>query len=445
MIDLSPETLTAIMLGGIVIGVLTGFPVGYVIGAIGLGVGYIVFGDIIGQVLYERATYLMINYILLAVPLFIFMGTMLEYSGIAERMFDALYVWFGSVRGGLAVTTVLIGTIVAATVGIVAASVTMLTLVALPTMVRRGYSKSLAAGSVCAGGCLGILIPPSVMLVVYGPMANLSVGKLFFGAFIPGFMLSGLYCTYILIHSYLQPKIAPAIPPEQMPEISFGRKTVNLLAAIAPTGILIMSVLGVIFMGVAPPSEAAGMGAFVATILTIAYRRFSFKVLKDVSLSTLRSSGFIFLLLAAAVAFVGVFVRGGGDEVVEKLIVGVPGGRWGSFGVVMFIIFILGFIIDPLAIIFIMVPIITPIAATLGFNPLWFALMVCVNFQMAFMTPPFAMAIFVVRGSVSPELGVTMGDIIRGVIPFVFLIMIGLGLLIVFPELILWLPGQMIK
>lgn len=445
MIDLSPEILTALMLGGIVVGVLTGFPVGFVIGGIGLIVGYSVFGDIIGQVLYERAIGLLINYILLAVPLFIFMGTMLEHSGIAEKMFDALYVWFGSTRGGLAVTTVLIGTIVAATVGIIAASVTMLTLVALPTMVKRGYSKSLAAGSVCAGGCLGILIPPSVMLVLYGPMANISVGKLFFGAFIPGFMLSGLYCTYILIHSYLQPKIAPAIPPELMPKISYWKKTVNLLVAVAPTGVLIVSVLGVIFMGVAPPSEAAGMGAFVATLLTIAYGRFNFKVLKDVSLSTLRSSGFIFLLLAAAVAFVGVFVRGGGDEVVEKLIIGVPGGRWGSFAVIMFIIFILGFIIDPLAIIFLMVPIITPIAATLEFNSLWFAMMVCVNFQMAFMTPPFAMAIFVVRGSVAPELGVTMGDIIRGVIPFVFLIMIGLGLLVIFPELILWLPGQMIK
>lgn len=445
MIDLSPEILTAIMLGGIVLGVLTGFPVGYVIGAVGLGVGYLVFGDIIGEVLYVRAIDLMINYILLAVPLFIFMGTMLEHSGIAEKMFEALYVWFGGIRGGLAVTTVIIGTIVAATVGIIAASVTMLTLVALPTMVKRGYSKSLASGSVCAGGCLGILIPPSVMLVLYGPMANISVGKLFFGAFIPGFLLSGLYITYILIHSYLQPKIAPAIPPEQMPDISFGRKTVNLLAAIAPTGVLIMSVLGVIFMGVAPPSEAAGMGAFVATLLTIAYGRFSFKVLKDVSLSTFRSSGFIFLLLAAAVAFVAVFIRGGGGEVVEELIIGVPGGRWGSFAVVMVIIFILGFIIDPLAIIFIMVPIITPIAATLEFNPLWFALMVCVNFQMAFMTPPFAMAIFVCRGSVAPELGVTMNDIIRGVIPFVFLIMLGLGLLIIFPELILWLPGQMIK
>ncbi len=445
MIDLSPEILTAIMLGGIVLGVLTGFPVGYVIGAVGLGVGYLVFGDIIGEVLYVRAIDLMINYILLAVPLFIFMGTMLEHSGIAEKMFEALYVWFGGIRGGLAVTTVLIGTIVAATVGIIAASVTMLTLVALPTMVKRGYSKSLASGSVCAGGCLGILIPPSVMLVLYGPMANISVGKLFFGAFIPGFLLSGLYITYILIHSYLQPKIAPAIPPEQMPDISFGRKTVNLLAAIAPTGVLIMSVLGVIFMGIAPPSEAAGMGAFVATLLTIAYGRFSFKVLKDVSLSTFRSSGFIFLLLAAAVAFVAVFIRGGGGEVVEELIIGVPGGRWGSFAVVMVIIFILGFIIDPLAIIFIMVPIITPIAATLEFNPLWFALMVCVNFQMAFMTPPFAMAIFVCRGSVAPELGVTMNDIIRGVIPFVFLIMLGLGLLIIFPELILWLPGQMIK
>ena len=445
MTNLSPEILTAIMLGGIVLGALTGFPIGFIIGAVGLGVGYLVFGDAIGGLLYARAVRLMLNYILLAVPLFIFMGTMLEHSGIAERMFDALYVWFGRMRGGLAVTTVIIGTIMAATVGIVAASVTMLTLVGLPTMIKRGYSKSLAAASVCAGGSLGILIPPSVDLVIYGPMANLSVGKLFFGAFIPGFLLSSLYITYILVRSFLQPKIAPALPPEQMPEISFGKKTVNLIVAVAPTGILIMSVLGVIFLGLAPPSEAAAVGAFVATLLVIAYRRFSFKVLKDVSLNTLRTSGFIFLLLGAAVAFVGVFVRGGGGEVVEELIVGVPGGRWASLAVVMFIVFILGFIIDSLAIIFIMVPIITPIAATLGFDPIWFAIMVNVNFQMSYMTPPFAMAIFVCRGSVDPELGVTMGDIIRGVIPFVFLIMIGLGLLVAFPQLITWLPTQMIR
>jgi len=445
MSNLSPEILTAIMLGGILLLILTGFPVGFVIGGIGLGVGYLIFGHAISSLLYERALALMINYILLAVPLFIFMGTMLEYSGIAEKLFDALYVWFGSIRGGLAVTTILLGTIVAATVGIIAASVTMLSLVALPTMIKRGYSKSLAAGVVCAGGCLGILIPPSVILVLYGPMAGLSVGKLFMGAFIPGFLLSGLYCVYALIYSYFHPRMAPAIPPELIPKIPFWKKTLNLFVAVAPTGVLILAVLGVIFMGIAPPSEAAAVGAFAATLLTAAYRRFSFKVLKDVSLSTLRSSGFIFLILAAAVAFVGVFVRGGGGDVVNELIMGVPGGRWGAFAVIQFIIFILGFFIDVLAIVFIMVPIITPIAAALGFDPLWFALMVNVNFQMAFMTPPFAMAIFVVRGVAARELGLTMMDIIRGVIPFVLLIMVGLALLVIFPDLILWLPSKMIR
>lgn len=433
------------MLGGILLLVLTGFPVGFVIGGIGLGVGYLIFGNAISTLLYERALALMINYILLAVPLFIFMGTMLEYSGIAEKVFDALYVWFGNIRGGLAVTTMVLGTLVAATVGIVAASVTMLSLAALPTMIKRGYSKSLASGTVCAGGTLGILIPPSVILVLYGPMASISVGKLFMGAFIPGFLLSALYCVYILIYSYFRPKAAPAIPPELIPKIPLWKKTLNLFIAVAPIGILILAVLGVIFMGIAPPSEAAAVGAFVATLLVIAYRRFNFKVLKEVSLSTLRSSGFIFLILAAAVAFVGVFVRGGGSDVASELIMGVPGGRWGAFTVIMFLIFILGFFIDVLAIVFIMVPIITPIAAALGFDPLWFAMMVNVNFQMAFMTPPFAMAIFVVRGTASPELGLTMGDIIRGVIPFVFLIMVGLGLLVIFPDLILWLPSKMIR
>jgi len=445
MSNLSPEMLTVIMLGGILLLVMTGFPVGFVIGGIGLGVGYLVFGNAIGTLLYERALALMINYILLAVPLFIFMGTMLEYSGIAEKVFDALYVWFGRVRGGLAVTTMVLGTLVAATVGIVAASVTMLSLAALPTMIKRGYNKSLASGTVCAGGTLGILIPPSVILVLYGPMASISVGKLFMGAFIPGFLLSALYIVYILIYSYFRPKAAPAIPTELIPKIPLWKKTLNLCLAIAPISILILAVLGVIFMGIAPPSEAAAVGAFVATLLVIAYRRFNFKVLKEVSLSTLRSSGFIFLILAAAVAFVGVFVRGGGSDVASELIMSVPGGRWGAFAVMQFIIFILGFFIDVLAIVFIMVPIITPIAAALGFDPLWFAMMVNVNFQMAFMTPPFAMAIFVVRGTTSPELGLTMGDIIRGVIPFVLLIMVGLGLCILFPEIILWLPSKMIR
>jgi len=444
MIELSPELLAAIMLGGVLVGVLTGYPIGIVIGALTLIVGFIEFGTAVGEVIYPRMYELLLNYTILAVPLFVFMGTMLERSGITEKLYDALYLWLGGLRGGLAIVTVLIGTILAACVGIIAASITMLTLVALPSMLKRGYGKSLATGSICVGGCLGILIPPSIMLVLYGPMAGISVGKLFFGAFIPGFILSALYCVYIVLRGFFQPAMAPSVPVEER-KVPFLKKTTMLLTSLVPPVILIMAVLGVIFFGVAPPTEAASMGALAATLLAIAYRRFNWQVLKDVTLITFRVSGFILLIAAMAYAFVGVFIGGGGGDVVKELILGAPGGRWGIFAVIMFIVFILGMFMDWLPIVFIMVPIVTPIGEALGFHPVWFAIMVCVNLQMCFMTPPFAAGIFICKGACAPEWGVTMGDIIRGVIPFVILIMVGLGLLAVFPQLILWLPGMMIK
>ncbi len=444
MIDISPETITIIMFAGILVGVLTGYPLAIPIGAVALIVGYLTMGPAVFDILESRLYVLINDYILLAAPLFIFMGVMLERSGIAERMYDALYLWLSGFRGGLALITVLIGTILAATVGIIGASVTMLALFALPAMVKRGYSKSLASGSVCAGGTLGILIPPSIMLVIYGPMAQISVGKLFFAAFIPGLILSALYCGYIALRSFLQPRIAPVVPPEERGRVSFIRKTTMLVAAIAPVGILILAVLGTIFLGIAAPTEAAAVGALAATLLTIAYRRFSWQVLRETSMRTLSLTSMILLIGGLSYAFVGVFLALGGGKVVESLVMNAPLGRWGIFAIVMFIFFILGFFIDWIGILFIMVPIISPLAPVLGFDPLWFGMMIIVNLQMSFMTPPFAAAIFYLRGSAAPELGVTMADIIRGVVPFVLLIMVGLGLLIIFPQLILWLPGKMI-
>ena len=444
MINLSPETVTIIMLVGVLAGVLSGYHLALPIGAVGLIVGYILFGAPVLDLLYSRLFEILLSYPLAAVPLFIFMGIMLERSGIAEKMFDALYLWLSGLRGGLAISTVIIGTIMAATVGIIGASVTMLSLIALPAMVKRGYSKSLAAGSVCAGGCLGILIPPSVMLVIYGPMAYISVGKLFMAAFLPGLLLSGLYCTYIAFRSLLQPNIAPAVPVEDR-AVPFIAKTRILIISLVPPALLILAVLGTIFLGVAPPTEAAAVGAFAATLLVICYRRFNWHVLKETAIETLRVTSMIFLIGGMSYAFVGVFLGAGCGHVVEEVILATPGGRWGAFLVVMFIVFILGFFMDWLGIVFIMIPIITPIGATLGFNELWFAMMICVNLQMSFMTPPFATAIFYVRGSADPSLGVTTGDIIRGVVPFVILIITGLGLCVVFPQIILWLPGMMIK
>jgi len=444
MIDLSPEMVTAIMIGGVLIGVLTGFPLAFIVGAIALFVGFSIFGLRVADVIYTNIYGIMTNYIIIAVPLFVFMGVMLERSGIAERLYEAMYLWLGGLRGGLAIVTVLMGTVIAATVGIIAASITMLALAVLPSMLKRGYSKPLATGAVTAGGCLGILIPPSIMLVLYGPMAGISVGKLFFGAFLPGFTLSALYITYIAIRSYLQPQIAPAVPVEDR-KVPFLKKTTMLLTAIVPVAVLILSVLGVIFFGIAPPTEAAGVGAFMATILAIVYRRFSWATLKEASLITMRACGFIFLIVTMAVAFSAVFLGGGGREVMSNIILSAPGGKWGVFAVIMFIIFFMGMFIEWIAIVYIMVPIITPIAEAAGFPILWFSIMVCVNLQMAFMTPPFASGIFICRGACDPKLGVTMGDIIRGVLPHVALIIVGLFLFVIFPQIITWLPDQMIR
>jgi tripartite ATP-independent transporter DctM subunit len=320
----------------------------------------------------------------------------------------------------------------------------MLSLVALPSMIKRGYDKGLACGSICAGGCLGILIPPSIMFVIYGPMAEISVGKMFMGAIFPGLMLSFLYCVYILLRGLVKPAVAPPTPAQER-ALPFIKKLNILLAAAVPPIVLVLSVLGVIFLGVAPPTEAAAVGAFIAAVLTIAYRKFSWRVLNETTIETLRLTSMIFLIGGCSFAFVGVFIAMGCGKVVQTIVLSAPGGRWGVFGVVMLIFFILGFFMDWIGIVFIMVPILSPIVPTLGFDQLWFAMMVCVNLQMAFMTPPFAPAIFFLRGTATPELGVTMGDMIRGVIPFVIIIMVGLVLLIVFPEIILWLPSKMIK
>jgi len=444
MIELSPEIVTILMLGGLLVGVLTGYPLALPVGAVTLVVGYVVFGDAVADLMYSRLFTLIHSYVLLAIPLFVFMGLMLERSGVAERMYSALYLWLGGFRGGLAISTVLIGTILAACVGVVGASVSMLTLMSLPSMVNRGYSKSLASGSVCAGGTLGILIPPSIMLVIYGPMAQISVGKLFMAAFVPGFILSTLYCTYITIRCFFQPKIAPSVPVEER-AIPFIRKTTMLATSMVPPALLILAVLGSIFFGIAPPTEAAAVGAFVATILAIAYRKFKWQVLKETATRTMMVTSMILLIGGLSFVFTGVFLGAGAGKVVEHFILAAPGGRWGAFAMVMFIVFILGFFIDIIGILFIMVPILSPLAPALGFDPLWFAMMICVNLQMAFMTPPFAVSIFYLRGSAPPELGVSTTDIIRGVIPFVGLIIIGLSLCAVFPQIILWLPSMMIK
>ena len=360
-------------------------------------------------------------------------------------MYDALHLWFSGFRGGLAIATVIIGTVLAACVGVIAASVTMLTLVALPSMIKRNYDKSLSAGAVCAGGTLGILIPPSVMIVIYGPMAQVSVGKLFAAAFVPGFILALLYCVYIALRCIIQPKLAPATPVAERAAVSFAKKTSMLATSLFPPALLVLAVLGSIFAGVAPPTEAAGVGALAAVLLTMAYKRFSFRVLRETSLHTLKVFGMIYLIGGGAYSFVGVFLSLGCGDVIKDLILSAPGGRWGAFAMIMFIIFILGFFIDWLGIFFILIPLVAPLAVELGFDPIWFGMMIIINFQMSFMTPPFAPAIFYLRGSADPELGITIGDIIRGVVPYLVIIIFVLLLCVFFPQLLLWLPSLMVR
>jgi len=445
MINLSPEVAGLVMLGLVVVGVLLGYPLAFVIGGVTITMGTLLFGPKIASwILYSRTWEIVNSPTLLAVPGFVFMGLMLGHSGIAEKMFASLYVWLGGLRGGLAITTVVLGTILAATVGIIGASVSALAIIALPAMIKRGYDRALASGAVCAGGTLGILIPPSIMLVIYGPMALISVGKLFFAAFMPGFLLSSLYIGYITVYSFLRPKMAPAVAPEER-AVPLLKKTADLLLSMLPPAFLILAVLGSIFAGIATPTEAAGVGAVAATLLAVIYRHFNWKVLQDVVLQTLIVSAMVMAIGAMGFAFVGIFLRAGGGEAVKEVILSAPGGKWGIFAIVMFVVFLLGYFIDWLGILFIVIPIITPIGHELGFDPLWFAMMICVNLQTSFMTPPFAYAIFYLRGAADPALGVTTAHIIRGVIPYVILILVALALLVIFPQIILWLPGQMIK
>jgi len=444
MVEMSPELVTIVMFGGIIIGILCGYPLALILGGVAMVVGFAVIGPMVFNQFMMRIFALATNYYFLAVPLFVFMGEMVEKSGAAERLYNGLYLLFGRLRGGLAIATILMGTILAACVGIVAASIVMIGLIAVPSMLKRGYNKELICGTVCAGGTLGILIPPSVMLVIYGPMAQLSVGKLFMGAFGPGFVLSGLYCSYVAIRCLLSPRIAPAISVEER-AVPMLKKLYILLTAVVPPVFLILAVLGSIFFGIAAPTEAAAVGALAASLLVIAYRRFNWQTLKECLLYTLTLTCMIYLIAFGAQMFVGVFLKLGGGEVISNLVLGAPGARWGVFAIVMFLVFILGFVIDYIGIIFIMVPLITPIAAAVGFDPIWFAIMVCVNLQMSYMTPPMAPSIFFLKGITQPEWGLTIGTIIRGVIPFVGLIMIGLALCVLFPQIITWLPSAMIK
>jgi len=443
LISLNPEIIALLMLGGVFALVLTGFPIAFVIGSVALIVGTLVFGpNTTFHILFTRFYDLSLNYPYLAVPLFTFMGVVLQHSGIINDLYESLYDALGRVKGGLLIVTIVFGTVLAACLGVIAASVTILTLMSLGPMVKRGYDKSLAAGSIVGAGTLGILIPPSIMLIVYAPQAGLSIGQMFMGAIGPGLLLSALYIVYIVIRCNLNPRLGPPIPADQMTPFT-AAKLGRLMKSLLPPVLLIGAVMGTIFAGIAPPTEAAAVGCMATILLAIVYRKFSWKMLKLAAAETLKVSAFVVMIAAMSYAFVGIFMNAGAGDVVAELILSVPGGRWASFAVVMVIVFLLGMFIEWIGIVFIVVPIFSIIFAKLGFDPLWAGMMVVVNLQMAFMTPPMAMSIFVLKGTAPKEYGLTMGEIIKGTLPFVGIVAVVLVLMIVFPEIITWLPSRM--
>ena len=435
---MSPDQIAAvIMMGLLLLMVIGGIHLAFALFFLALVFGLIFQGPVIFSMSMLKIFGTMESEILIAVPLFVFMGTILEKSEVAEGVYQSLYELFGPVRGGLAFATVITCTIFASCTGVIAATVTTMTLLAVPSMLKRNYDKGLATGVVCAGGSLGILIPPSVMLVMYGPMANLSVAQLFAAALFPGILLSVLYLLYIGLGSWLKPAMAPAIREEEQ-SVKGAQLWLRAAKQMVPSLVLILAVLGSIIAGVASPTEASGVGAFAAMLIAAAYRKLSYSNIKEAAYTTLIVTGMVFFIIIGASVFNSVFLFLGGGALIKSLLMALPLGKWFVLFVMMFVLFILGFFISWQGLLYVVVPIFLPVAASLGFNPLWFGLLICLNLQMSFLTPPFAYAIFFVKGASPPE--VRTMDIYRGVIPFVLLQAIAVFLCIVFPEIILWLP-----
>jgi len=437
------EILLIILFAGLIAGLLIGFPVPFVMLGISLIVGVLGVGHGFFNMMILRVFETMENYILVAIILFVYMGIMLERSGAAERLFSSTHILLGRLRGGLALTVVAVCTIMAAATGIMGAPVIVMGLFALPEMLKKGYDKALSSGTICAGGTLGILIPPSVMLVVYGPMAGVSVGKLFMAAIIPGLILSILYATYIIARCALNPELGPALPVEQR-DFSAGKKFIMAATSMAPTLLLIFAVLGTIFFGVAAPTEAAAVGAFASVILALFYRRLNWDSFKESIYQTLRVSSMIMLIVAAAFVFTGTFMLVGGGSLVKEILLGLPVGKWGILSIMMAAFFFFGLFMEWVGIVPILVPIFTPVISELGFDPLWAAMLFCVTMQTSFLTPPMAPALFYLKG-VAPK-GVDFGrHIVGGTLPYIGLQLLGVALVALFPQLTLWLPGLMIR
>lgn len=437
----------------------TGFPIAWVLGGVGVLftlIGYcsdLWFNTMTGldyltlSMSVNRIFKTMSNWVLVALPMFIFMGLMLDRSGIAEKMMNEMQKLFGKVRGGLAITVTLIGIILAASTGIIGASVVLLGLLSLPAMMKQGYSLQLSLGTIAGAGTLGILIPPSIMLVIMADQLTLSVGDLFMGALLPGILLGTLYLLYILFIGFISPKQAPIALDRQPMSL---KMIWEVFKTILPPAILIFAVLGSIFAGITTPTEASGVGALGATLLAWINKKLNFKVLKEVMESCFGTTAYIFAIFIGATVFALVLRSLGGDELIERALSNIPFSTHGVLLVILGVVFLLGFFLDWIEITLIVLPLIAPAISTLGFNVngygvvdkpelLWFVILVAVTLQTSFLTPPVGLALFYLKGVCPPE--VKLIDIYKGVIPFIIVQLIGLAIIIIWPQLVLWLPS----
>ncbi len=435
------EYLPAWMFLVLTILLLLGFPVAFTLLGTSLLFGLIGFGWDFFNLLPLRIWGIMTNFTLVAVPLFIFMGVMLERSGLANDLLEAMSLLFGKRQGGLAISVVVVGGLLGASTGIVGATVVTMGLLALPTMIKRGYQHELATGTIVASGTLGQIIPPSIVLVLLGDIIGVSVGDLFVGALLPGLLLVLFYMAYVWILSRIKPDLAPPVPFEEIrKELGVESKWTYVARALLPPLVLMVAVLGSIFAGIASPTEAAGVGAFGALLLALANQRLNMKVLQETMLTTTHLTSMVFIILVGATAFGLVFRGLGGDMVVRDFISHIPFGKWGILATVMTLIFVLGFFLDFIEITFIHIPVLAPIMKSMGFDPVWFAILFALNLQTSFLTPPFGFALFYLKG-VSPP-GVKTEEIYKGVVPFVLLQLLALVLVALFPQLATYLPGK---
>jgi tripartite ATP-independent transporter DctM subunit len=439
---IEPDILGVVMLALFVVFILLGFPIAFTLMAMGVGFGWLALGDAIFSLLVQRAYAVMANDVLISVPLFVFMGYVIERANILDRLFHSIQLAAGGLPASLAVATLVTCALFATATGIVGAVVTLMGLLAYPAMLRHGYDPKLSAGVVCAGGCLGILIPPSVMLILYGATAGVSVVKLYAGAFLPGLMLAGLYTVYVIIRGVLNPALAPKLPPEER-DVPFMQVVGALMTSFLPLALLIACVLGAILFGLATPSEAAAIGALGSLLLAAAYRSLNLEKLKQSVFLTARTSAMVCWLFVGSFIFSAVFAYLGGQALIERFVVGLDLSPTMFLIVSQAIIFLLGWPLEWTEIIVIFVPIFLPLLDHFGIDPLFFGLLIALNIQTSFLSPPVAMAPFYLKG-VAPA-HVSINQIFQGVMPFLFIVFIAMALLYIFPEIGLWLPAYLYR